>query len=151
LATLNWGGVAPIIANLIKKELGYKHHWAVADYLQRSARHITSKCDVDQAYELGKAAILASLSGKSDVMLTIVRKSTEHYSWCIGDVPLSQVANVEHKMPDHYISQDGFHITDACRHYLTPLIQGEDYPPYKDGLPSYQRLKNILEQVPTEL
>ena len=138
------GGVAPIIATLIQDQLGYKHHWAVSDYLQRSARHIASKCDVEQAYTLGEKAIEAALASKNNVMLTLVRKPTKHYRWTVGDIPLKKVANVEHKLPRRYITQDGFHITAACRKYLSPLIIGEDYPPYKNGLPCYQKLKNIL-------
>jgi 6-phosphofructokinase 1 len=137
------GGVAPVIAQLVKEKLNYKYHWAVADYLQRAARHIASKTDVEQAYELGKAAIQYALKGKSDIMLTIVRKPGKTYKWSIGDVPLEKVANVERKLPRDYISADGFHITDKCREYLAPLVKGEDYPPYNDGLPKYIRLKNV--------
>lgn len=136
------GGVAPVIAQLIKDKLGYKYHWAVADYLQRAARHIASKTDVDQAYALGKAAIEYALKGKSDIMLTIVRKPGKNYRWTIGEAPLEKVANVERKMPHDFITEDGFHITDKCREYLAPLVKGEDYPPYNDGLPKYVRLKN---------
>ncbi len=138
------GGVAPFIAGMIKQELNYKYHWAVADYLQRAARHIASKTDVDQAYALGKAAVEYALAGKSDVMLTIERTSNTPYQWRIGDAPLEKVANVEKTMPADFISNDGFHITDACRQYLTPLITGEDYPPYANGLPQYVRLQNKL-------
>lgn len=143
------GGVAPVIAQLIKDKLGYKYHWAVADYLQRAARHIASKTDVEQAYALGKAAIEFALKGKSDIMLTIVREPGENYRWSIGETPLEKVANVERKMPRDYITEDGFHITDKCRQYLMPLIAGEDYPPYRDGLPQYIKLKNIA--VPKKL
>ena len=136
------GGVAPLVAQLVKSELGYKYHWAVADYLQRAARHIASKTDVEQAYALGKAAIDAALKGKDGIMLTIVRKPGKTYRWSIGDVALEKVANVERKMPREYITQDGFHITQACRNYLSPLIKGEDYPQYNDGLPKYVKLKN---------
>lgn len=137
------GGVAPLVAQLIKSQLGYKYHWAVADYLQRAARHIASKTDVEQAYALGKAAIDAALKGKDGIMLTIVRKPGKNYRWTIGDVALEKVANVERKMPRDYITQDGFHITKACRNYLSPLIKGEDYPQYNDGLPKYVKLKNV--------
>lgn len=136
------GGVAPIIANLIKSHLGLKYHWALADYLQRSARHLASRIDAEQAYTLGKAAIEYAVAGKNNIMLTIVRKSDEPYQWSIGQAPLEKVANVERKMPMEFISKDGFHITDECRCYLKPLIQGEDYPPYVDGLPNYVKLKN---------
>ncbi|MGK0297642.1 MAG: 6-phosphofructokinase [Gammaproteobacteria bacterium] len=136
------GGAAPVVANMIKDALGYKFHWAVADYLQRSARHIASKTDVDQAYALGKAAVELSVNGKSAIMPTIIRTSDNPYTWEIGDVPLSEVANVEKFMPTEFISEDGFGITEDCRRYLVPLIQGEDYPPYRSGMPYYVRLKN---------
>lgn len=138
------GGVAPILARLIKCHLGYKYHWAVADYLQRAARHIASQTDLDQAYALGKTAVEYALAGKSDIMLTIQREMGANYSWNIGSAPLSQVANVEYKMPRNYINEEGFGITDACFKYLEPLIQGEAYPPYKNGMPEYVRLKNNL-------
>jgi len=137
------GGVAPVVAELIKAKHGYKYHWAVADYLQRSARHIASKTDVDQAYAMGKAAVELALKGKNAVMPTIVRKSDAPYKWTIGEVALSKVANIEKMMPKNYISKDGFHITEKCRTYLLPLIKGEDYPPYKKGLPQYIELKNV--------
>jgi len=143
------GGVAPIIAQKIKNSLGYKYHWAVADYLQRAARHIASKVDVEQAYALGKAAVEFALAGKNNIMPTIVRKSHKPYRWTIGSVELAKVANVEKKMPRNYITKDGFHITDACREYLSPLIQGEDYPPFKNGLPNFVQLKNVA--VPKKL
>ncbi|QKT03207.1 6-phosphofructokinase [Ectothiorhodospiraceae bacterium 2226] len=143
------GGVAPVVAQLIKDQLGYKYHWAVADYLQRAARHIASKTDVDQAYAVGKAAVELALKGQNSVMPTIVRKSDKPYRWTIGTAPLSKVANVEKFMPRDYITRDGFHITDKCRTYLAPLIKGEDYPPYKDGLPQYVTLKNVA--VPKKL
>ena len=137
------GGAAPVVANMIKDALGYKFHWAVADYLQRAARHIASKSDVDQAYELGKAAVKLALKGKNSVMPTVVRKSSKPYKWTIGEAPLAKVANVEKMMPKNFITRDGFGITDKCREYLTPLIKGEDYPPYgKDGMPKYVMLKN---------
>ena len=137
------GGVAPLLASLIKDQLKLKYHWAVADYLQRSARHIASKTDVAQAYAVGKAAVELALKGSNAVMPTIVRKSDKPYRWSIGVADLTQVANVEKKMPRDYITQDGFHITEKCRRYLLPLIQGEDYPPYRNGLPAYLRLKNV--------
>jgi len=136
------GGAAPVIAALIKNTLGYKYHWALADYLQRAARHIASKTDVEQAYALGKAAVQLALEGRNAVMPAIVRTSDLPYRWEIGHASLSDVANVEKKMPREFISPDGFGITDACRAYLLPLIEGEDYPPYKNGLPDYVVLKN---------
>ncbi len=136
------GGVAPIIAHLIKSNLGYKYHWAVSDYLQRSARHIASQVDVDHAYAIGKAAVEQALLGNSGIMLTIERLSSQPYEWTIGTAPLSKVANVERKMPRHFITEEGYHITDACREYMQPFIQGEAYPPYHNGLPQYVRLKN---------
>ncbi len=138
------GGVAPMLAELVKSKTGYKYHWAVADYLQRAARHIASETDVNQAYALGKAAVEFAVAGKSAVMPTIVRTSDEPYRWKIGEVKLSRVANVERKMPKNFISRDGFGITAAARRYLAPLIAGEDYPSYRNGLPQYVRLKNEL-------
>lgn len=138
------GGVAPFIANMIKESLKYKYHWALPDYLQRSARHIASKTDVEQAYALGKAAVEYAIAGKGDLMLTVDRVSSAPYHWQIGDAPLQKVANVERKMPHDFITEDGFGITDKCREYLLPLIQGEDYPPYDQGLPKYVRFKNQL-------
>jgi 6-phosphofructokinase 1 len=140
------GGVAPVIANMIKQEHGYKYHWAVSDYLQRAARHIASKTDVDQAYAMGKAAVQFALQGKTAIMPTIVRISNKPYKWEIGSTTLAKVANVEKMMPRNYITKDGLGITTRCRTYLLPLIKGEAYPPYKDGLPRYIQLKNI--QVP---
>lgn len=136
------GGAAPVVANLVKDALGYKHHWAVADYLQRSARHIASKTDVEQAYALGKAAVELALEGHHSVMPTIERVADTPYQWRIGHADLENVANVEKKMPPEFISADGFGITPACRAYLQPLIEGEDYPPYHAGLPDYVTLAN---------
>lgn len=143
------GGVAPVISNLIREKLGYKYHWAVADYLQRAARHIASKTDVEQAYAMGKAAMELALEGKNAVMPTIVRVADDPYQWKTGSVELAEVANVEKMMPRDYISEDGFGISESCRRYLQPLIAGEDYPPYKNGLPRYVVLKNIA--VPKKL
>jgi 6-phosphofructokinase 1 len=137
------GGAAPVVANMVKDALGYKFHWAVADYLQRAARHIASKTDVEQAYALGKSAVELALKGQNAVMPTVDRLSDKPYKWKIGVAPLSKVANVEKFMPRNFITPDGFGITDKCRTYLTPLIKGEDYPPYKDGLPQYVQLKNV--------
>jgi 6-phosphofructokinase len=139
------GGVAPFLANMVKQELGYKFHWAVADYLQRAARHIASGTDVEQAYAVGKAAVEFALAGKNAVMPTIIRLPGTDYQWTIGEAALSDVANVEKPMPRHYISDDGFGITEAGRNYFMPLIKGEDYPPYHNGLPAYARLKRVLE------
>ena len=143
------GGVAPIVARFIKKHLGYKYHWAVMDYLQRAARHIASQTDLDQAYALGKAAIEYALSGKNNVMLTIVRQPGPDYRWNIGTTSLAGVANVEYKLPSHFITEDGFGITRACHDYLEPLIHGEAYPPYEKGMPQYVRLQN--KTVPKKL
>jgi ATP-dependent phosphofructokinase / diphosphate-dependent phosphofructokinase len=137
------GGIGPQIASLINAKLGYKYHWAVADYLQRAARHIASKTDVDQAYAVGKAAVEMAIAGKNAVMPAIRRLSDNPYKWDIVEAPLAQVANVEKKMPKDFITEDGYGITDACRRYLAPLIEGEDAPPYKNGLPDYVRLQNI--------
>ena len=143
------GGAAPVVANMVKDALGYKFHWAVADYLQRAARHIASKTDVDQAYALGKAAVELAIKGQNAVMPTVDRISDKPYKWKVGVAPLSKVANVEKFMPRDFITPDGFGITTKCRTYLLPLIKGEDYPPFKDGLPQYVRLKNVA--VPKKL
>jgi len=137
------GGLAPILAQRVKDRLKLKYHYAVADYLMRAARHIASKTDLEQSYAVGKAAVEFAIAGKSGVMVSIVRKSDSPYAWEIGEAPLEQVANVERKMPREYITDDGFHITEACRAYLSPLIQGEDYPPYRNGLPAYVTLRNV--------
>jgi 6-phosphofructokinase 1 len=115
----------------------------VADYLQRAARHIASQTDVDQAYAMGKAAVEFAIEGRNAVMPTIVRKSDNPYEWGVGSAELSDVANVEKTVPPEYISDDGFGITEACRRYLRPLIAGESYPPYKDGLPDYVTIKGV--------
>ena len=141
------GGVAPALANMLKDALGYKYHWAVSDYLQRAARHIASATDVEQAYAMGKAAVEFALAGKNAVMPTVVRDSSSPYTWHIGEAALADVANVEKKMPRDFITEDGFGITAAAREYFAPLILGEDYPPYKNGLPDYARLKKqIIEK-----
>lgn len=137
------GGVAPTLAALIKDTLGYKYHWALADYLQRAARHIASATDVEQAYAVGKAAVDYALAGKNAVMVTIERTSNVPYQWSLGEARLDQVANVEKMMPRDFISPDGFAITDKARQYLAPLIQGEDYPDYVNGIPAYTRLKRV--------
>ena len=137
------GGAAPVVANMVKNALGYKFHWAVADYLQRAARHIASKTDVKQAYELGAAAVKLALKGHNAVMPTVDRVSDKPYRYKIGMAPLSKVANVEKFMPRDFITKDGFGITDKCKRYLLPLIQGEDSPKYAGGLPVYQTLKNV--------
>jgi 6-phosphofructokinase len=136
------GGAAPVVANMIKESLGYKFHWAVADYLQRAARHLASKTDVEQAYAMGKAGVEFALAGDNAIMPTIVRTSGSPYAWEVGKAPLSEVANVEKMMPAEFIGADGLGITDACREYLVPLIQGEDYPPYENGMPKYVTLEN---------
>ncbi len=137
------GGVAPVIANLVKDKLKYKYHWAVADYLQRAARHIASKTDVTQAYAVGKAAVEFALKGHNAVMPAIKRLSDKPYKWKIEMAKLEDVANKEKFMPRNFISADGFHITAKCRTYLAPLIVGEDYPPFKNGMPDYVVLKNL--------
>jgi 6-phosphofructokinase 1 len=137
------GGVAPVLAALVKRKLGYKYHWALPDYLQRSARHLASKTDAEQAWAVGKAAVQYALAGRNAVMPVIVRTSNVPYRWKIEPAPLSKVANHEKKLPKNYISRDGYGITAAARRYLEPLIRGEDPPRYlRDGLPDYVRLKN---------
>ncbi|HET6726247.1 MAG TPA: 6-phosphofructokinase [Gammaproteobacteria bacterium] len=143
------GGTAPVLAEMVKAAHGYKYHWALADYLQRAARHIASKTDVEQAYAVGKAAVEYALAGDNAVMPAIERTSDKPYRWKIVTAPLAKVANKEKKMPRKFISRDGFGITDACRTYLSPLIKGEDHPPYRDGLPRYVTLKNVA--VPRKL
>jgi 6-phosphofructokinase len=137
------GGAGPEIARIVKEGLGYKYHWAVADYLQRAARHVASKTDVAQAYAVGKAAVEFALKGQNAVLPVIVRKSSKPYRWTIAAAPLAAVANVEKNVPREFVSADGFGITAACRRYLAPLIVGEAPPPYRDGLPSYVELRNV--------
>ncbi|MDE2249841.1 MAG: 6-phosphofructokinase [Gammaproteobacteria bacterium] len=135
------GGVGPVVANMVREAHGYKFHWAVADYLQRAARHIASKVDVEQAYAVGEAAVEYAVQGRHGVMAAIRRLSSKPYRWKIVPVPLASVANVEKTVPPTFISADGFGITPACRRYLEPLIGGEDYPPFRNGLPAYARLR----------
>jgi 6-phosphofructokinase 1 len=137
------GGVGPVVAQMTQQAFGYKFHWAVADYLQRSARHIASKVDVEQAYAVGKAAVEFAVRGKNAVMPVIVRRSSTPYRWSIGEAPLAAVANQEKKVPPNFISADGFGITAVCRTYLAPLIRGEDPPPFRDGLPQYVSIKGV--------
>lgn len=139
------GGAAPVVANIVKQALGHKFHWAVADYLQRAARHICSASDVEQAYALGQAAVEKAMEGKNSIMPTIVRESSMPYKWSIGEANLADIANVEKMMPMDFISEDGFGITDKCKEYLYPLIKGESYPDYDDnGMPKYVTMKNEL-------
>src|SRR5258707_10408220 len=122
---------------MTQEAFGYKFHWAVADYLQRSARHIASKVDVEQAYAVGKAAVELALRGRNAVMPVIVRKSSKPYRWSIGEAPLAAIANQEKKLPRNFITAEGFGITAACRKYLQPLIGGGGYPPFSPGPPPY--------------
>ena len=138
------GGVAPRIADMISSKLGFKYHWAVSDYLQRSARHISSQVDLDHAYAVGKAAVEYASSGENAIMPIIVRKKNKPYSWEVGKVALSKVANIEKKMPRNFISKDGFGITQSCKNYLSPLIQGEAWAPFEDGVIQTASLKNKL-------
>jgi 6-phosphofructokinase 1 len=139
------GGVAPVVASIVREKLGYKYHWAVSDYLQRSARHVAARVDVEQAYAVGAAAVQFALEGKSGVMPVIKRVSNNPYRCKIGEAALGRVANREKMMPKSYIAADGMGITPAARRYLAPLIRGEDYPPYgHDGLPKYVRMKKVL-------
>ena len=141
------GGVAPVVANLVREKLGYKYHWAVSDYLQRSARHLASRVDVEQAYAVGEAAVKFALAGKTGVMPVIKRVSNNPYRWKIEEAQLSRMANREKMMPKSYIAADGMGITPAAKRYLAPLIRGEDYPPYdRDGLPKYARMNKVLAQ-----
>lgn len=138
------GGVAPTLASMVKHSLGYKYHYALSDYLQRAARHVASKTDVEQAYAVGRAAVEKALEGKSSIMVTIERGNSKKYSWALGEAALTKVANIEKKMPRSFISKNGFGITQKARDYLQPLIIGEDYPPYNNGVPQYPKLKKIL-------
>ena len=138
------GGAAPVVANMIKQAFGYKFHWGVADYLQRAARHLASKSDVEQAYALGKAAVELAIEGRNSVMPAVIRDSNSPYQWHIGVGELKDIANVEKMMPKEFITEDCFGITAACREYLQPLIEGEDYPPYENGMPKYVTLKHEL-------
>ena len=138
------GGVAPALASMIKQSTGYKYHWALADYLQRSARHLASKTDVDQAYAVGRRAVELAVQGKSAVMVSIQRDRGDTYGWTLGEAPLAKVANMEKKMPRSFITKDGFGITKKARDYLQPLIAGEDHPPYKNGLPDYVKLQKKM-------
>ena len=138
------GGVAPTLASMIKQSTGYKYHWALSDYLQRSARHLASKIDVDHAYATGRRAVEMALEGKTSLMVTIEREKGEKYKWFLGEASLEKVANMEKKMPRNFITKDGFGITKKAKDYLKPLIIGEDFPPFKSGLPQYVKLKNIL-------
>jgi 6-phosphofructokinase 1 len=140
------GGAAPVVANMLKDALGYKFHWAVADYLQRAARHLASESDVAQAYALGQAAVEFAIEGHNSIMPTVVRKSSNPYVWEIGEAPLSEVANVEKMMPREFITEDGFGITNLCKEYLYPLIEGEAYPPYRNGMPDYVTMKNDITE-----
>ena len=143
------GGVAPRISDLIAGKLGCKCHWAVPDYLMRSARHIASGTDLEQAYAVGRAAVEFALAGKNAVMPAIRRLSDAPYHWDIIAAPLSEVANREKLLPDDFIGTDGFSITEAARRYLAPLIVGEAYPPFRNGLPDYVKLQNVA--VPKKL
>jgi len=143
------GGAAPVVANIIRQGLGHKFHWAVADYLQRAARHIASRTDASQAYEAGAAAVKLALEGHNAVMPAIERLSDEPYQYRFGVAALKDVANVEKFMPREFITPDGFGITEVCKRYLRPLIRGEDYPQYQDGMPVYATLKNLA--VPRKL
>ena len=143
------GGIAPVITNLISAKLGCKCHWAVADYLQRSARHIASETDVEQAYAVGRAAVEFAIAGKNSVMPAIRRLSDAPYRWDIIEAPLSEVACQEKLLPPYFISADGFGVTEAARRYLAPLIVGEAYPPFRNGLPDYVKLQNLA--VPKKL
>ena len=143
------GGVGPLIATLVKERLGYKYHWAVADYLQRAARHLASKTDVEQSYAVGRAAVEYAIAGKNAVMAAITRVSDRPYRWKITEAPLAKVANVEKMLPRDFIAKDGYGITAKARAYLGPLMKGEAPPPFRDGLPQYVRLKNVA--VPKKL
>ncbi len=138
------GGAAMAVAGIVSGELGLKTHTAILDYCQRSGRHIASKTDVEQAIACGAKAVELAAEGKNGFMPVIFRESNTPYEWSIGEAPISEIANKEKEVPDEFIREDGYHITDKFREYATPLIAGEDYPPFKDGLPHYVRLKKVL-------
>ena len=138
------GGVAPRLGEMVRDETGHKLHWSVVDYLQRAARHLGAKTDVEQAYAVGRAAVEGAVAGNKSFVPVIKRLSNQPYRWQIEQVPLEQVANVERGMPKEFISPDGYGITAACRDYLRPLIGGEDYPPFENGLPCYPRIRGVL-------
>ena len=137
------GGVAPYLSALISKKLKLKNHWAVSDYLQRSARHISSKTDLLHAQAVGIYAVKYAVRGMNGVMPIIVRSKSKEYSWKIMPASLSQIANVEKKLPNSFISKDGFNVTKKAIEYLQPLIQGEAFPKFKKGIPNVQKLKLI--------
>ena len=138
------GGLAPYLAQLVQDNLSYKHHWAVLDYLQRSARHLASAVDVEQAYQLGVQAVEFAKAGKNAVLPIIKRTADAPYQWAIAEANLVDVANQEKMLPAEFITSDGFGVTERGKRYLRPLIEGEDYPPYHNGLPDYVQLKNQL-------
>lgn len=138
------GGVAPALATMIRNELGHKFHWSLADYLQRSARHLSSQTDLDHAYAVGEKAVEYAIEGHNAVMPAIIRDPGETYSWHLEMAPLDQIANVEKFLPAEYIREDGYGISEAGRAYLQPLIEGEAFQPYKNGLPVHAQLKFIL-------
>jgi len=137
------GGIAPFISELINNKLKMKNHWAVADYLQRSARHIASKVDLEQAQAVGSFAIKYAMAGMNGVMPIIVRHKGSKYKWSIEAAPLSKIANLEKKLPKNFISKNGMNITQKAIDYLMPLIQGESHPPYKNGIPLTREFKLI--------
>ena len=135
--------MAPYLAGLISQKLNLKNHWAVSDYLQRSARHISSKTDLLHAEAVGVHAVRYAIKGLNGVMPIIVRSKSKKYSWKIIPAPLSKIANVEKKLPNSFISKDGFDVTAKAIKYLKPLIQGEAYPKFKNGIPHSQKLKLV--------
>lgn len=142
------GGAGEVIAEKIHTGLGYKVHYALADYLQRSARHIASRTDTAQAFGVGKAAVRRAIAGNCGVV-GIERLSDEPYLWRTTLQAFDLVANLERQVPPEFIAPDGFGVTDAFRRWCRPLIAGEDWPPFRDGLPDYLRLQ--LPLVPPRL
>ena len=135
------GGVAPMLSNMIMNNLKLKVHWAVSDYLQRAARHISSSVDVDQAYKLGTESVELAKKNITDVMLTIEKKKSSKFKWSIGTTKLDNVANIEKKLPKNYIKSNGYEITAACKKYISNLIEGESFPIFKNGYPLYAKMK----------
>ncbi len=143
------GGVGHYIQMLVNRETKLKTHGAVLDYCQRSGRHLASGTDVSQAIACGAHAVALAEQGLSGVMVTIQRTSDRPYAWSTGHTDASNIANQEKMLTPDMIREDGYHITQKFRDYCLPLIQGEDAPPYEQGLPAYVRLKKAL--VPKKL
>lgn len=135
------GGVAPLIAGMIRNALKVKVHWSVLDYVQRAARHIASRTDVDQAYAVGRKAVAYALHGLTNVMPVIVRTSDQPYRWQVAPKPLTGIMNREKRLPRTFLTADGYRLTARARRYFAPLIRGEAWPPFENGLPVHAKLR----------